>query len=167
LKHNLQQNKTSETAARLFLEKGFENVTLPEIAVAAGLREADVYKYFGSKYDVILFLYQRINADWEISAGALKDADLAARFEAAMLEKIELIAPYDRLLGDLIGLLIKNSQLGVNSPRTRHIRLRGIRIMQKLVDGSRGRVLKRVGNLPALLYVVHWAILFLRAKSSE
>jgi len=141
---------------------------LQEIAAAAGVAHDEVYKYFGSKYDVILFLYQRINADWEIFAGRIRDRTLAARFEAAMLKKIELMAPYNQLLGDLIGLLIKNSQLGVNSPRTRHIRLRGIRIMQKLVVAGDSRFLKRgVRNLPELLYVVHWAILFLHVQTGD
>ncbi len=168
LKFNLQQHKICEAATGLFLAKRYENVSLKEIAEAAELEENEAYKYFGSREDVVLFLYQRINTDWEIFVGELNETKLSARFERAMLKKIELIAPYAGLLNEMMGLLLRNAKLGVNSPRTRHIRLKGIRIMQNLTDGSNNKFLKRsVKNLPALLYLLHWAILFLHVQSGE
>lgn len=152
----------------MFAEKGFENVRLNEIVRGAGLAESDVYKYFGKTHDIILFLYQRINADWEIFVNDLTGKNPAERFEKAMFGKLELAAPYAGFLGDLMSLLIKNSTLGVSSPRTRHIRARGVRIMQKIIDGANARFLKsRVKNLPELLYVVHWGILFLLVQSGD
>lgn len=168
MKPDLQQHKICEIAAGLFLERGFDNVSLNEIAAAVGIPPDEVYKYFGSKEDIILFLYQRINADWEIFVSELSETTLAERFEKALLKKIELIAPYSQLLGDLMGFLIKNSGFGVSSPRTRHIRTRGLRIMQKLAAGSNSRFLKkRVKNLPDLLYVIHWGVLFLHIQNSD
>jgi pyoverdine/dityrosine biosynthesis protein Dit1/AcrR family transcriptional regulator len=168
LKDNLDQHKICEAATRLYLEKGFDNVRLEEIAQVAGIAENDVYKYFGSKSDIILFLYQRINADWEIFVSELSEKKLSARFEKALLKKIELIAPYSELLNEMMSLLLKNSKLGINSPRTRHIRLKGIRIMQKLLQDSDSRFLKtHAGNLPALLYLIHWAILFLHVQNNN
>ena len=168
MKVNLHQHKICDTAARLFLEKGFDNVRLEEIAQAAGIDEKDVYKYFGGKQDVMLFLYQRVNADWEIFVGGLSEKNFAARFEKALLKKIELIAPYAELLGEMMSLLMKNSGFGVASPRTRHIRIKGIRTMQSLLEGSDSRFLKkRAGNLPALLYLIHWAVLFLHIQSND
>ena len=168
LKYNLQQHKICEAAIKLFLEKGYDNVHLKEIAAAAGVAENDAYKYFGGKEDVMLFFYQRINADWEIFVGELSEKKLAARFEKALLKKIELITPYAELLSEMMSLLLKNSSLGINSSRTRHIRLKGIRVMQILTEGSDSRFLKRrTGNLPALLYLIHWAILFLHVQSGD
>lgn len=168
MKVNLHQHKICDVAARLFLEKGFDNVRLEEIAQAAGIDEKDVYKYFGGKHDVMLFLYQRVNADWEIFVGGLSEKNFAARFEKALLKKIELIAPYAKLLGEMMSLLMKDSGFGVASPRTRHIRIKGIRTMQSLLEGSDSRFLKkRAGNLPALLYLIHWAVLFLHIQSND
>jgi pyoverdine/dityrosine biosynthesis protein Dit1/AcrR family transcriptional regulator len=168
LKDNLHQHKICEAATRLFLEKGFDNVRLEEIAQTAGIAENDVYKYFGSKQDIMLFFYQRINADWEIFVSELSEKKLSARFEKALLKKIELIAPYSELLNEMMSVLLRNSKLGINSPRTRHIRLKGIRIMQKLLQDSDSRFLKtRAGNLPALLYLIHWAILFLHVQNNN
>ena len=152
----------------MFLEKGFENVRLKEIADAASVEIIDVYKYFGNTGDIILLLYQRINADWEIFVAGLIEPNLSVRFEKALLRKIELIAPYSALLSDLMSLLLKKSDLGVRSARTRHIRIRGIRIMQKLSEGSSSRFLKNnVKSLPELLYVIHWGILFLHVQSGD
>ncbi len=93
----------------MFLEKGFENVRLKEIADAASVEIIDVYKHFGNTEDIILMLYQRINADWEIFVTGLVEPNLSVRFEKAMLRKIELIAPYCALLSDLMSLLVKKS----------------------------------------------------------
>ncbi len=168
MKSNLQQHKICETAAKLFLEKGFENVQLKEIVVAAGIEENDAYKYFGSKEDVMLFLYQRINADWEIFVSQLSEKKLSVRFEKALAKKIELVTPYIDLLNEMMSLLLRNSKLGVNSPRTQHIRLKGIRLMQNLVEDSNSRFLKKsVKNLPVLLYLLHWMVLFLHVQNGD
>ncbi len=168
LKNNLQQHQLCETAMRLFLENGFENVQLKEIAEVAGIAESDFYKYFGSKEDVILFLYQRINADWEIFVSELSEKKLAQRFEKALFKKIELIAPYNDLLNEMMSLLLRNAKLGINSPRTQHIRLKGIRLMQTLAEGSDSWFLKKnVKNLPVLLYLLHWAVLFLHVQGGD
>jgi pyoverdine/dityrosine biosynthesis protein Dit1/AcrR family transcriptional regulator len=168
LKTNLIQYELCETAAGLFLEKGYENVRLKEIAGAAGIAEKDAYKYFGSKEDIILFLYQRIHADWEIFVSSLTETKLSLRFEKALVKKIELIAPYTDLLNEMMSLLLRNSKLGINSPRTQHIRAKGIRLMQTLAEGSDSWFLKkRVKNLPVLLYLLHWSVLFLHVQSAD
>ena len=53
LKTNIQQHKLCEAATQLFFEKGYENVSLKEIAEAAEIAENEAYKHFGSKEDVI------------------------------------------------------------------------------------------------------------------
>jgi pyoverdine/dityrosine biosynthesis protein Dit1/AcrR family transcriptional regulator len=168
LKTNLQQYQLCEAAIKLFLEKGYENVQLKEIVTVARVAENDFYKYFGSKEDIMLFLYQRINADWEIFVSELSETKLAARFEKALSKKIELITPYSGLLNEMMSLLLRNTKLGVNSPRTQHIRLKGIRTMQTLVEGSNSKLLKKkVKNLPILLYLLHWIILFLHLQHDD
>ena len=49
----------AETAARLFAERGFEAVSVVEVARAAKVSEATVYNYFPTKEDLV---YQRMEA---------------------------------------------------------------------------------------------------------
>lgn len=43
-----------ETAVRLFVERGFDDVTIASIATAAGVSERTVYRYFPAKEDLVL-----------------------------------------------------------------------------------------------------------------
>jgi AcrR family transcriptional regulator len=49
-----QRRQLSDTATRLFLERGFDGVRVAEIAEACGVSEATVYNYFPSKESLIL-----------------------------------------------------------------------------------------------------------------
>ncbi|QNS05013.1 TetR/AcrR family transcriptional regulator [Streptomyces xanthii] len=44
----------SESAVRLFLEKGYEKVSVAEVAEAAGVSKPTVFRYFASKEDLVL-----------------------------------------------------------------------------------------------------------------
>lgn len=46
--------EVSDTAVRLFLEKGFDAVSVAEIAAAAGISKPTLFRYFPSKEDLVL-----------------------------------------------------------------------------------------------------------------
>ena len=46
--------EVSETAIRLFLEKGFDAVSVAEIAAAAGISKPTLFRYFPAKEDLVL-----------------------------------------------------------------------------------------------------------------
>jgi pyoverdine/dityrosine biosynthesis protein Dit1 len=169
VKHFQIQNKICEQAIALFLEQGFENVSLESVAHQLNIEIDLVYKYFGTKQDIILFFYQKINVEWEFYVTNLNDKKLSIRFEKALFKKIELISPYSSLIGSMMNLMLQSSSnLGIQSPRTKHIRLKGIRLMQNIIDGSDGKLLKsKVAKLSSMLYLIHWAVLFLHVQTNE
>ncbi|PZG06993.1 TetR/AcrR family transcriptional regulator [Nonomuraea aridisoli] len=53
-KKRLTRQRISETAVRLFVQRGFDNVTIAEVAAAAEVSVNTVYNYFPAKEDLVL-----------------------------------------------------------------------------------------------------------------
>jgi AcrR family transcriptional regulator len=77
----------ADTARRLFAERGFERVTVAEIAREAGVAEKTVFNYFPTKEDLF---YSRLEA-----------------FEAELLEAIRTREPGESVLGAFRGFLLR------------------------------------------------------------
>ena len=153
---------------QLFSEKGFENTTMEAIAKAADLTEADVYLYFGNREDILLFFYQSINSDWRRFVHTLSPDKLSGRFEAALMKKIELMAPYAAVLANMIGILLSDSKVSVDAPQTSHIRAMGLQTIKETINGATdSKIKKKITSLPSVLFTIHWAILFLYLKTQN
>ncbi|HLW41352.1 MAG TPA: L-tyrosine/L-tryptophan isonitrile synthase family protein [Flavobacterium sp.] len=153
----------------LFSQEGFENITMETISKESGLKETDVYLYFGNKEDIVLFLYQSINSDWQLYVNSLFHDKLSDRFETALITKIELMEPYSTVLTNMLGVLISDSKVSVNAPQTSHIRTIGLHTINEIINGSTDskKLKKKIVQLPSILYIIHWAILLLYLKSQN
>jgi pyoverdine/dityrosine biosynthesis protein Dit1/AcrR family transcriptional regulator len=158
-----------QSAIHLFNALGFEEVSMIDIANKASISEAELYSYYGSKNDIMLFLFQSINADWQAQVDALPSEKISVRFEQCLRLKIKLIEPYVGFLNQVIGLLIQNAKIGVTAPRTSHIREMGIQTMKKIIDESTNgeKLMKSNPKLPSIMYFMHWAVLFTRLQTNE
>ncbi|MEV8423942.1 TetR/AcrR family transcriptional regulator [Streptomyces niveus] len=74
--------RLSETAIALFLEKGFENVSVAEIAAAAEVSKPTLFRYFPAKEDLVLHRF----ADHEDEAARVV-ADAGGRSPLAALHR--------------------------------------------------------------------------------
>ncbi|RZL46796.1 MAG: TetR family transcriptional regulator [Pedobacter sp.] len=169
MKFSPLQHHISQTATRLFQEKGYENITMADIAIAASITEDELFIYFGNKEDIILFLYLSINTDWKELVNNISDKNLSVMFEKALIAKIEIVHPYSNVLVNLLGLLLRNDKIGVYTARTSHIRTLGLQTMRKIIDGAEDSVSlnKKISHLPSLLYTIHWGILFLHLQTND
>ncbi|MBE1878286.1 TetR/AcrR family transcriptional regulator [Myceligenerans pegani] len=68
---NAVRAQLAEAALRLFVEQGFEETTVEQIAAVTGLSRRSFHRYFSSKEDVI--------GQWSVETGAQLAAALAAR----------------------------------------------------------------------------------------
>lgn len=163
------QYQIRQTATQLFLEHGFDDVTMVDIAKAIGIEPQTLYAYYGGKFDIILELYQVINAEWQIAVGNLTETKLHERFAAAMMLKIELMDPYADLLAGMMGYLLRSDKVGVGAHRTGHVRQQGLQTMQLLVSGAKdaGRMQRKIHQLPSALYLVHWTLLLLHVQGGN
>ena len=88
LKKEQTRQLIADTAWRLFADRGFDNVTVAEIAREAQVAEATVFNYFRSKEDLF---YSRFEAFSARLADAVRDRDIGepalAAFRRALLEE--------------------------------------------------------------------------------
>jgi AcrR family transcriptional regulator len=70
-----------DTAARLFAEHGYHEVSVPDIVQAAGVGHGTFYEYFGSRRDILLALTRPI-VDARERLPSLKSRNLADRIRA-------------------------------------------------------------------------------------
>jgi AcrR family transcriptional regulator len=88
LKKEQTRQLIADTAWRLFADRGFDNVTVAEIAREAQVAEATVFNYFRTKEDLF---YSRFEAFSARLADAVRDRDIGepalAAFRRALLEE--------------------------------------------------------------------------------
>ena len=69
-----QKTRILEAARDLFTERGVDDVTMAEVAAAAGVARATVFNHFGSKHALIEAITEGVLAFWErMLEGALAD----------------------------------------------------------------------------------------------
>jgi TetR/AcrR family fatty acid metabolism transcriptional regulator len=56
-----RKDRIMDAALRIFAEKGFQNATITEISKAAGVSEATIYEYFGTKEDLLFAIPEKVS----------------------------------------------------------------------------------------------------------
>jgi TetR/AcrR family fatty acid metabolism transcriptional regulator len=62
-KPKTRKDRIMDAALRIFAEKGFQNATITEISKEAGVSEATIYEYFGTKEDLLFAIPEKISND--------------------------------------------------------------------------------------------------------
>jgi TetR/AcrR family fatty acid metabolism transcriptional regulator len=67
-----RKDRIMDAALRIFAEKGFQNATITEISKKAGVSEATIYEYFGTKEDLLFAIPEKISNDtYEASSNVI------------------------------------------------------------------------------------------------
>ena len=85
-----RKRRIMEAGFRLFLEKGFEAVTMPEIAAASGVSRASLYLYYSTKVDLVIAVGAWKWDEYIRSAQASKATERAAATTAAARMRLYL-----------------------------------------------------------------------------
>src|SRR6267142_6660729 len=80
-KKRLMRQQLSDTATRMFLERGFDQVRVAEVAEACGVSEKTVFNYFPTKEALVM---DRLEATLTALRSGLVDAALSP-VQAALL----------------------------------------------------------------------------------
>jgi len=127
-----------KTAIHLFVEKGYDDTTMRDIAAAAGCSLGLAYRYYPSKGHLVHTLYDQIAQEFEDHVENLPPGTLAERFDAAMRLKFELLMPYRAAFGAIIGVILSpDSGVAVLGEEAKETRSFAVRSFAKLVMGSK------------------------------
>lgn len=153
-----------DTGLKALEQRGFNDVSVADIAAAADISLPEAYRHFGTKNDFVLGLYQRIHDELEAGAPDLPVGPLALRFQALVRWKLALVAPHRGLLrSQMAALLDSEASTGVLSPETESIRLRGLALFEIAISGATDAPTEPlIPQLAQALYAAHWGVLGLR-----
>ncbi len=151
-----------EAALALFAERGYEATTMRDVAREAGASLGLAYRYFASKEEFALALYERLaeeSEEW--SRDGLDGGTVAERFERAMLVKLDQVSPYRGPLAALLSrALDPNSSISALGEGTVTVREKMGGVFLNVVRGaSDAPGEKQARELGNILYALHLAIL--------
>jgi AcrR family transcriptional regulator len=147
-------------ALHLFGTKGYEETTMRDIAAEAGYSPGLAYRYFSSKEELVLGLYQNLCDELENFSRDLAPATLPERFRVTVTRQLELMTPHREALSALFGLALNpRSKAGVFSENTADIRRHGRGTYLAIILGAKDAPkLPFCEDLATLLYGVHLAM---------
>ena len=87
-----RKDRIMEAALRIFAEKTFQEATISEISKEAGVSEATIYEYFGTKEDLLFAIPEKISNDtFEESQMVLPFIkDVEGKMRAILLSYVQL-----------------------------------------------------------------------------
>src|SRR4051794_22547127 len=97
-----------DVALKLFRRKGFDDVTMREVAAAAGLAVGAAYFYFPSKTHLVLAWYalQQAAHAQRVRVILNETVDFGERLTRALHAKVDIVARDRKLLAALMGPLL-------------------------------------------------------------
>jgi AcrR family transcriptional regulator len=156
-KSEATRSRILETALNLFRERGFDETTMRDIAVAAGVATGAAYYYFESKEALVMAFYQEANIAMHerIQATLSKKTDLKSRLRAVVEVKFDYFSPNRKFLGALLRHAADPEHpLSPFSKETREIRERDMLHFSEALEGSNMRLPDDLRpHLPQLLWL--------------
>lgn len=150
-----------DVALKLFREKGFDETTMRQIALRAGLSLGAAYHYFASKEAIILAYYAHVQRRHiALAQQALAShTDLRDRLAAAVHTKLDVLAEDRRIIGALLRFTGDPAHpLSFLGPTARPIQLASIRVFDEALEGAPlPPDLRRIA--PTALWALHMGIL--------
>jgi pyoverdine/dityrosine biosynthesis protein Dit1/AcrR family transcriptional regulator len=151
-----------EAAVSSLASRGFSSGLLSEAVAAVGCPLSRAQIFFRRDEDLILALYARLAAEFERAVPDFPEASLAERFRAAMLAKLNLVAPYREALAALLATLLDpRNELGALNEQTEIIRNRVMAIFSAVALGATDRPKMEIGQLSRSLYAAHLGLMLL------
>ena len=152
-----------EAALQLFRQKGFDETTMREIAVQAGMATGAAYYYFSSKEALVMAFYEQAQKDMNpLIDGALAGSrSLEGRVRAILAVKLQYFEQDRKFLGALNRHAADPEHpLSPFSAETREIRTQDMQHFERAIDISRLNVPEDLKTaLPRILWLYQMGII--------
>jgi len=137
------RERIAETARRLFAERGFEGVTVAEIARAAEVAEKTVFNYFPTKEDLVYWRLESFEEELlETIRRRAPGESILAAFSRFILRQRGLLAAPDPEAGERLAAI---TRMISESPA---LRAREQRIFGRYTDSLAGLIAEETGARP-------------------
>ncbi|WP_328460440.1 TetR/AcrR family transcriptional regulator [Streptomyces sp. NBC_00448] len=118
-KGDLRERAILDTCEALLASKGYDAMTVGDIAQGAGITRGALYFYFGSKQEVVTALVARtVEHLWERSRATAKADDPRRAVDAAMRRTVELWNEHGLVMRTAIDLSLTVPEIGELWSRT-------------------------------------------------
>lgn len=146
-----------EIAIEQFVERGYEETTMRDIAKAADCSLGLAYRYFDGKDAIVLMLWQELAEDFADRIGQLGDGNLTERYYLAMKEKVNQLQPYRSVIKATIGAAMNPaSGVAIVGSETTWYRDVVLSALEKLVIESTDAPKEvRSKQIAMIMYAVH------------
>ncbi|MGO4652272.1 TetR/AcrR family transcriptional regulator [Arthrobacter sp. 2RAF22] len=152
----------ADVALRMFREVGFEKTTMRAIAGEAGVSVGNAYYYFSSKDDLVLELYEQVQADHTARASRAVEGvrGFGDRLTAVLHAGIDVMAPYHGFGGEFISTAIRPaSPVNPFGKQAAAAREASLAVFSAVVQGSSPAVPEKFrADLPELLWLAYMGV---------
>ena len=157
------RNRILSAALNLFRDRGFDETSMREIAVAANVAIGAAYYYFDSKEALVMAFYHQANDAMQetIEAALSRKSDLKSRLRAVIDVKFEYFRPNRKFLGALLRHAADpDHPLSPFSQETSDIRERDMQHFSVALEGSNLRLPDDLRPyLPKLLWLYQMGLI--------
>jgi AcrR family transcriptional regulator len=148
------------TAVDLIRQRGYEGATLRDVAAAARVSPALLYRYFPNKRAVVLAFYDELSETFERRSASLEPGGRwRDRFAIALDLTLEVLGPHRVVLRALVPIMIGDPDEGVLAPETAFSRVRVMNVFERVVIEASDAPKGLAPALGRVLYLAHLGVI--------
>ena len=142
-----RKDRIMEAALHIFAKKGFQNATITEISKEAGVSEATIYEYFGTKEDLLFAIPEKIsNETFEETSKVIPFIKgVEGKMRAMLLSYVQLYQSNPHYSALVLLQLMSNKRFR-QTPAHAAIRRSAHRLLDCIKEGTANGTFKRDSN---------------------
>ena len=142
-----RKDRIMDAALRIFAEKGFQNATITEISKEAGVSEATIYEYFGTKEDLLFAIPEKISKETSDATSKVIPfiKDVEGKMRAILLSYVQLYQSNPNYSALVLLQLMSNKRFR-KTPAHAAIRRSAHRLLDCIKEGVADGTFKKNSN---------------------